>query len=336
MALHTLEYHGIPASISRFISSAAVRVFPVPRPARTTQNCHPSGWSMKLGACDYQEEIWALYNGSQRLGDPRAVFTTTPRASLLKTNLLTMDRTVVTFGKTDDNAGNLASGYVETLREVYGDTDFGSQEIDGRLFLDASGAPFKSEWIQKHRVAGPLRQVGTTWYVGDIPLTKTIVAVDPSGSSKKTACECGIVLAGLDANRKVYILRDLSFRDSPDAWARVVVQAAVQYDASVVCEDNFGAEMVPTIIRSAAKDLGVSVSIKKVNAQKDKAQRAMLASPHVQKGTVRFVGVHQKLEQQMTLWEPGKGSSPDRMDAAVWAILDLATGQAPRGVVGLF
>jgi len=299
-------------------------------------------WFDELAAFQYLEECWKLWIGTFRLGsNPRAIFTTTPKASLTKVNLLTNDRTVVTFAKSEENKGNLAPGFYETLVDVYQDTDFAAQELDGVLYLDNSGSLFKSSWINTHRVTGSLVKEGSGWALKTVKegkpgptigLSKMIVAVDPSGSSKDSACECGIVVAGLGHDGTGYVIDDLSKRGTPDEWGTIAVNACIEFNATAVYESNYGAEMVGTILKRIAQSMGKVIRVTDKNAQKDKAQRAMIASPYVQKGKMRFFGQHKKLEEQMTLWEPGSGAkSPDRMDAFVWATLDLMQ-QVPRGV----
>jgi phage terminase large subunit-like protein len=34
------------------------------------------------------------------------------------------------------------------------------------------------------------------------------------------------------------------------------------------------------------------------------------------------------LEEQMTSWTPESGTSPDRLDAAVWALTELSAGES--------
>ena len=96
---------------------------------------------------------------------------------------------------------------------------------------------------------------------------------------------------------------------------------------------NFGDEMVGSVIRNAAKDLGRKVVTIPVDAQTDKVKRAMLVSPLCQKGRVRLVGYFGPLERQLTTWSPGSSTSPDRLDAFVWGITHLLLQQPRRGMV---
>lgn len=308
-------------------------------PERLRGPQHDYAWFDELGACKYIRELWLLFVAGHRLGqNPQGIFTTTPRASLLQVNLLEDERTVVTFGKSSDNRTNLAPGTLETLESVYEDTDFAEQELEGRLLLDDVGAIFRAGWINTHRVTGTLKQEGQTWYIVTptqrIALVRIIVAVDPSGSSKSSACECGIVVVALGGDNNAYVIDDLSKRCTPDEWASIAVKASVHWQgAAVVCEANYGGEMVPSTIRSAARELGAQVKVTPVNAETGKVQRAMLVSPFVQKGRMRFFNHHAKLEKQATTWAPGTSTSPDRMDAMVWGATALLLKAPVRGMV---
>jgi len=305
-------------------------------PERLRGPQHDFAWFDELGAFKYPVDVWKLFIAGHRLGrNPRGMFTTTPRATLLQIEgLLDHPRAVTTFGTSQENKDNLAPDTIETLESIYKDTDFAAQELGGVLRLDDIGALFRIDWLNAARVK-PEAMVKTQQVtIGGVPISKVVVAVDPSGSSKTTACECGIVVAGIDADGTVYVFEDRSKRATPDEWARIACLASRDwYGAAIVYEKNFGGEMVGSVIRSAAKDLGMQVQAIPVDAVADKVKRAMLVSPLVQKGKVRLVGYFGPLEKQLVTWGPGSTVSPDRLDAFVWAVTHLLLKQVPRGVV---
>ena len=314
---------------------ATAFVYTGEEPERLRGPQHDFAWFDELGAFKYIVDVWQLFAAGHRLGaNPRAIFTTTPRASLLQVQgMLDHPRAVTTFGRSKENQCNLAPDTLETLESIYQDTDFAAQELEGVLRLDDIGSLFKVDWIANHRVPKEkVKTIGQT-IVDGVPILKWIVMIDPSGSQKNTACECGIVVAGLGADNKAYVFEDLSKRTSPNEWARIAIAAAGRYtDAVVVYEQNFGAEMAGEVIRSAAKDMGVKVKAIPVTADQDKVQRAMLVSPLVQKGRMRLVGYLGDLEKQLVTWQPGSGKSPDRLDAFVWAGIYLLRSQPARGM----
>jgi phage terminase large subunit-like protein len=62
-----------------------------------------------------------------------------------------------------------------------------------------------------------------------------------------------------------------------------------------------------------------------VRASRGKALRAEPVASLYERGRVKHVKGLDKLEDQMVQWEPlGKHSSPDRLDAAVQAVVNLA------------
>jgi phage terminase large subunit-like protein len=79
--------------------------------------------------------------------------------------------------------------------------------------------------------------------------------------------------------------------------------------------------MVELTIQSAV-ERGEYLPVTLVTASRGKATRAEPISALYEKGLVHHVGAFEILEDQMCLWEPGQ-SSPDRMDALVWALTDL-------------
>ena len=124
-----------------------------------------------------------------RLGaDPRMAITTTPRAIDSVKALLKAPDVVVTRSVTLDNAGNLAPGFLDTMRIRYGGSRLGRQELDAEIIEDNDAALWRRRWIDANRVRSAPE------------LSRIVVAVDPPVSS--TGDECGIVVAGLAIVRR--------------------------------------------------------------------------------------------------------------------------------------
>ncbi len=186
------------------------------------------------------------------------------------------------------------------------------QEILAEDAEDAPGALWTRALIEKCRVIG---------YPG---LQRVIVGVDPPGG----AVECGIVTAGLamvNGEPHGYILEDSSLRASPDTWAGEVLTAYIRHKADrVVGEANYGGDMVESTIRQAAKSRGQEISYKSVQATRGKAVRAEPIVALFEQGRIHLVGAFPLLEEEMTGGVPGVGGpSPNRLDAAVWALTEL-------------
>lgn len=301
---------------------AEAYVYTGEEPERLRGPQHDFAWVDEVAAFKYLEEVWKLFVPGLRLGEAKAIFTTTPKAKLLRISLLHEPRTVVTFGESSENQHNLSEGFMESIEFVYHGSDLADQELKGKLRLDESGSLFRQAWINRNRISSAP------------PLSKICVAIDPSGTSKDSSCECGIIVAGMCSNRFGYVLKDLSKKDTPENWAKIAILAAEEYKCEIIYEDNFGKDMIPTIIKLICKTLNKSVpKLTAVSASKDKALRAQPISALTQKGQIKFVGNFPKLEQQLSTWEPGSGDkSPDRLDAFVWAMTHLLVKfDSPRG-----
>lgn len=155
------------------------------------------------------------------------------------------------------------------------------------------------------------------------PLRRVVIGVDPSGSDGVGGGTQGIVVVGLGTDGDAYVLADRSCRLSPDGWAQVVAKAAEDFDADrIAAERNYGGAMVESTIRTANRNLPVKL----VNASRGKHIRAEPVAALYEQGKVHHVGSFPELEEQMTMTTTAGyqgGGSPDRMDAAVWALTEL-------------
>lgn len=168
------------------------------------------------------------------------------------------------------------------------------------------------------------------------PLTRIVVGVDPSGSSKGD--ECGIVTGGLGIDGHGYILADDSLQASPAKWGAEVVTAYHRHEADlVVGETNYGGEMVEQTIRTASD--GAMVAYKAVHASRGKQVRAEpIAALYGREmtqhgGMVHHVGTFTQLEDEMCSWMPGD-KSPNRLDALVWTLVELMLGRKGSPLLG--
>jgi len=131
-------------------------------------------------------------------------------------------------------------------------------------------------------------------------------------------------VAGLGVNGHAYIIEDCSaLRPSPDTWSKLAIAKYHEYAANrIVAEVNQGYDLVTNLLNTQDD----TVPVKKVYATRGgKFLRAEPIAALYEQKRVHHVGLHSKLEDQMTQWIPGK-PSPDRLDAMVWAITDLMLG----------
>lgn len=287
---------------------------------------HQLVWTDEFCAFQFPQETWENLEFGLRIpwrdgSQARAIHTTTPRP--IRTLREIMSDAVVTGGNTFDNAGNLDAFFLAKLRKRYEGTRLGRQELYAEILEDVLGALWTRDTIDKHRVA---RAPGLERF------TRIVVAIDPAATSTKDSAETGIVVAGLDEamgtdEPHVFVLADRSGRLTPGAWGARAVQAAYEFGAdSIVCEVNNGGEMVAHTIRT----VDPNIKIKMVHASRGKKVRGEPVSALYDQGRVHHCGLFPQLEDQQVSWTgAATDDSPDRFDALVWAVTELALPKEP-------
>ena len=157
-----------------------------------------------------------------------------------------------------------------------------------------------------------------TWTAGSIP--EGAGQVDPSGS--RTGDAVGIVVVGIDAQGLCYVLEDATVSgESPQGWASEAVSAYFHHRADrIVGERNFGADMVEHTIRT----VDPNVSYKDVYASRGKAIRAEPVAARYEREDVFHTRALPELEDEMCMWTPDFRWSPNRLDALVFGVTELA------------
>lgn len=166
-------------------------------------------------------------------------------------------------------------------------------------------------------------------------LARVVVAVDPAGSADAGSDETGIVVAGKERRLdRAGVLADLSGIHSTDEWGRRAVQAYLDHQADVILyESNYGGNAMASVIRNAAKAMGVRTPpIRAVVAKRGKALRAEPVHQLYREGLIWHASLWPDLEEQGTTWTPESKDSPDRLDALVYALTELMGGRG-RGLV---
>lgn len=273
---------------------------------------HDGLWADELAAWRYPE-TWDMALFGLRLGkNPQAIITTTPKPTPLLKGILDDPRTVVTRGSTFENSQNLSSIFLEQVRKKYEGTRLGQQELYAEFLDDVPGALWTPKVIDDSRIR----------FVDGSCFSQVVIGVDPSVTSGENSDETGIIVAASDRNRKdFYVLDDLTIHASPAQWAKAVIAAYKKFNATkVVVEVNQGGDLLEHTLRSV--EGGQRLVIEKVRARVGKRTRAEPVASLYEQGRVHHVGVLADLESQMCSWVPGD-SSPDRMDALVWAVTQL-------------
>ncbi|AVX05144.1 hypothetical protein MXMO3_02632 [Maritalea myrionectae] len=277
-----------------------------------------AAWADEFCKWPDPQMCWDMLQFALRVGEkPQQLVTTTPRPIPALKALMADPNCVVTHARTTDNAHNLAPNFFTTVTAKYAGTRLGRQELEGELVETIDGALWRHDQLDQIRATAPTR------------FDRVIIAVDPPVTSNKHSDQCGIVVAG-QLGETTFVLADLSFKPAPALkWARKVIHAFEQFDADlVVAETNQGGDLVGLNL----KQLAPTLPLKQVRAHRGKFARAEPVALLYERGLVRHVGDLRELEDEMCAFAPGTNTkgSPDRMDALVWAITELALGGDTR------
>ena len=211
--------------------------------------------------------------------------------------------------RTRDNI-HLPERYIAQLESKY-TARFAAQELDGE-FIDATGALWSWATVDGCRV-DRVPDGG-----------RVLIGVDPAVTATSESDETGIIVVRI-VDGVAYVVEDASGRHSATEWPRIVVSLWQQHGADlVVAETNQGGDLVEEAIRVASRQADVrGVRVKQVRATRGKHVRAEPVAALYEHGEVRHVGGLVTLEKQMCTWIPGEDrTSPDRVDALVWALTE--------------
>ena len=272
-----------------------------------------TAWVDELAKYRYARDLWDMLQFTMRKGDdPRVFVTTTPRPIPVLREIIADPSTVITRGKTMDNAANLAPSFMKAVIDRYSGTRLGRQELYAEMLDDVPGALWTRNMLDETRIKE------------EPNCRRIVVAVDPSGTAGDDGGDdVGIVIAGLGIDGRGYVLGDWSCNLSPDGWGRRVGEAYGHYKADrIVAERNFGGAMVEAVIKAVNKKLPVTL----VTASRGKVARAEPIAALYEQGRISHVGSFAQLEDQLCSMTPSGymgDNSPDRADALVWALSEL-------------
>ncbi|MDY0385675.1 MAG: terminase family protein [Methanolobus sp.] len=291
-------------------NGAIALLFSAEEPDRLRGPQHDTAWCDEIAAWKYPEKTWDMLQFGLRLGDdPRAAITTTPRPIPLVKNILNDTSTHVTRGSTYENLSNLAPAFIDVIISRYEGTRLGRQELNAEILDDNPDALWTRQMIEDSRVS-------------KVPnLLRIVVGVDPAVTSNEASADTGIVVAAADEHGEYYVLGDYTIHATPKKWAQEIIAAYYKHSADrVIGEVNNGGELVEYTLRT----IDPNVSYRSVRASRGKQTRAEPISALYEQGKCHHVGSFPALEDQMCDWVPGEGSSPDRVDALVWALSELS------------
>lgn len=278
---------------------------------------HDFAWCDEIAKWGQAKDAWDnLQLGLRRGANPCAVVTTTPRAGSIVAGLIGEPDCVRTGGGGRLNP-YLGNGFFRAMERRYAGTRRGAKELDGAVLGDVEGSLWPLALIEGCR----MREDAAALAAG---ARRVVVGVDPPAGPEKT---CGIVAAAMLGDDRYAVLADESVSGaSPEGWAAAVARAAERWRADrVVAEKNQGGDMVRSVLRAARAGLPVRL----VHASRGKAARAEPVAALFERGAAGFAGVFPLLEAELSGLQAGggyqgPGSSPDRADACVWALWELA------------
>lgn len=305
-------------------------------------------WFDELALCN--QEAWDDANMGLRLGErPYAVCTTTPKNRKWVKKLALDKTTYVPQYYTEDGKLRLPSTFdneflpsrrVEWLKNKYGGTRLGRQELEGAFVDDIDGAMWKRSMFT--HVLDPSK-----WPV----FKRIIVAIDPAGSrARKSAdqnalteeqranqrknADTAISVVALGADGLIYVLACKSGQWSPTEWALEAIRMYFKFRADkIVAEKNFGGEMVEFNLRNIRqydKELGKNINgrnlpIKLVTASKGKDVRAEPVTTLYEQGRVIHCRYFPEAEDQMCAFiDAESNEGADMVDSVVWGVTEIA------------
>lgn len=306
-------------------------VYSAEEPDRLRGPEHFDAWVDEPAHMDNIEDVWANLLFGLRLGErPRICVTTTPKPTKWVKTTIAEQTTVSVVGSTYANIDNLNPVFRDVILKKYEGTRRGRQEIHGEVLADVEGALWQYEYLEPYRLPTALPSAFVR------QLDRIVVAIDPAGTHRKKSDETGIVVVGVRVEgeeEEFYVLADYSGKYSPKGWADKALHALEVWSADyLVAETNYGGDMVRHTLETSV-DQGVMLPrIVEVNSRRGKVIRADPIVGLYEKGKVHHVGLHLgDLEDQLVGWVPGS-ESPDRLDALVHGMTDLARTVAPATV----
>jgi phage terminase large subunit-like protein len=300
-----------------FANGAVGHVFSAEEPDRLRGPQHAFAWCDEPAHWDLARECWDNLTLGLRLGrSPRIVATTTPLPTTWLRWLAEQPSTVVTSESTYANLANLAEPFAEEVLKRFEHTRAGRQELYGEILPDVEGALWTPEMV--HHV-----EHSQVPHMDDV-----VVGVDPAGTNRRRSDETGIVVVGRSGD-VLYVLADHSGQYSPGEWS---ARAAADYETysarAIVAEQNYGGDMVRDTLHNANHFMPVI----EVNSRRGKDSRAEPVVALYEQRRVLHVVAAGPLVDQMLSWVPGKGTSPDRVDALVHAVHALVKVAPPSQI----
>ncbi len=268
------------------------------------------------------QKAWENLTLSMSAGDSRMAVTSTPKPGRIVAELLRRAKehgdVAITTGSTYDNAANLSPQFIKDIERRFKGTRLERREIYGEVPEDVADSLWPPGVFRYRRVKAE-------------QCLRVAVGVDPSGGGDAI----GIVAAGQLTPEMFVVLDDWTTTGSPAKWAGRVAKLAEKWGADVVvAERNYGGDMVLSTLKAASTQMPVRM----VTASRGKHIRAEpIALLYEQKKITHRSGdaaldlLEEEQRFMTTTGYVGEGS-PNRADAAVWALTELTKPRKTWGV----
>lgn len=272
-------------------------------------------WAGEIGLWKTWKRAWLESLAfAVRKGQARIIADGTPKRSSLAKELLDDPEVGRRRLRTLDNISNLAKPAIDYLLNRYKGTTLGRQELEGLLVDDDDAALWKRSHIDDDRVesyATPFWQ-------------RMVIGIDPASGTEQ-GDEQGLARVGLSPqDHQLYVIESEGYRLGPWEFLELAVNMAVEHQASIAIEKNYGDAYLVEVLEQVMRKLGVRVPYRLINAKTSKKTRAEPVAGLYQQHKVHHVGHFADLEDQMCTWTGlGNEPSPDRLDALVYACLEF-------------
>lgn len=276
-----------------------------------------AAWVDEPAHLNEPQEVWDNLMFGLRLpglpGGAKVLLTGTPLPTPFVKERIADPHNRLTTGTTYENIENLDPNMRRTILEKYEGTHKGRQELYGEILLEVQGSLWTADMIQ---------------YASEVDadpdeMDRIVVSIDPAGSTNKKSDETGIIVCGIRGTLG-YVLADYTGKHTPEQWARHAVMAYQLFKAdAIVAENNFGGQMVKSNIDHYLESKGEVARVIVTNASRSKELRAEPIVGLYEQQRIFHVRGLTKLEEEQLGWVPGRGKSPNRVDALVHGFTEL-------------
>ena len=285
-------------------------------------------WADELAAWRYPE-AWDVAQFGLRIGSrPRTIITTTPKPRPFIRDIAEQDGVYLTSGTTYENRENLSKVFYSHIIKVYEGTQLGEQELQGKLLDEDEDALWKRDWLEVTRISVEDFEIRLNAAKLHNQYVKSNIGLDPNTKANRKDKRAGYtgIIGVTRIGNDTYVRYDRTKKHSPTDMAITVNNLYGEIGAyKVIVEGNQGGDYIEQVIHQTNSALYVDT----VGATSDKQARAMPVVGLTQQGRLHMVGTLSELEAELCTWSPHdpKASSPDRLDAMVYAVLDLNYSQ---------